>query len=175
MTETWLSTQGDEAKTVELAPSGFYVKSISRQSRCRGGGIATAYKSTLGSSITFKTNFDFTHSSFEVVQTSITLQHNTLHFFCLYRPPPNRQNNLTDSMFTEQLPDLLDYLNSLPGFVCLVGGMNIHSDNPLKSPTKQTLTTLSLHNHVQVTNRPTLRCGHIIDRVIVRPNDDIHY
>ena len=28
MTETWLSAQGDEAKTVELAPSGFDVKSI---------------------------------------------------------------------------------------------------------------------------------------------------
>ena len=47
----------------------------------RGGGIATVYKSTLGSNITFKTNFDFTHTSFEVVQASITLQHNTLHFF----------------------------------------------------------------------------------------------
>ena len=46
----------------------------------RGGGIATVYKSTLGSNITFKTNFDFTHTSFEVVQASITLQHNTLHF-----------------------------------------------------------------------------------------------
>ena len=68
--------------------------------RSSGGGIATVYKSTLGSNITFKTNFDFTHTSFEVVQASITLQHNTLHFFCLYRPPPNRRNNLTDSMFT---------------------------------------------------------------------------
>ena len=129
VTETWLSAQGDEAKTAELAPSGFDVKSFPRQSRSRGGGIATVYKSTLGSNITFKTNFDFTHTSFEVVQASITLQHNTLHFFCLYRPPPNRRNNLTDSMFTEQLPDLLDYVNSLPGFVCLVGDMNIHFDN----------------------------------------------
>ena len=59
------------------------VKSFPRQSRSRGGGIATVYKSTLGSNITFKTNFDFTHTSFEVVQASITLQHNTLHFFCL--------------------------------------------------------------------------------------------
>ena len=114
MTETWLSAQGDEAKTVELAPSGFDVKSFPRQSRSRGSGIATVYKSTLGSNITFKTNFDFTHTSFEVVQASITLQHNTLHFFCLYRPPPNPRTNLTDSMFTEQLPDLLDYVNSLP-------------------------------------------------------------
>ena len=52
-TETWLSAQGDEAKTAELAPSGFHVKSFPRQSRSRGGGIATVYKSTLGFSITF--------------------------------------------------------------------------------------------------------------------------
>ena len=150
MTETWLSVQGDEAKTVESAPSGFHVKSFPRQSRCRGGGIAIVYKSTFGSNITFKTNFDFTHTSFEVVQASITLQHNTLHFFCMYRPPPNRRNNLTDSMFTEQLPDILDYVNNLPGFVWLVGDVNIHFDNPLQSQTKQTLTTLSLYNLVQI-------------------------
>ena len=174
VTETWPSAQGDEAKTVELAPSGFDVKSFPRQSRSRGGGVAAVYKSTLGSNITFKTNFDFTHTSFEVVQASITLQHNTLHFFCLYRPPSNRRNNCTDSMFTEQQPDLLDYGNNLPGFVCLVGDMNIHFDNPLQSLTKQTLTTLSLYNLVQVIKKPTHRCGHIIDWVIVRPDDDIH-
>ena len=40
VTETLLSAQGDEAKTVELTPSGFDVKSFPRQSRSRGGGIA---------------------------------------------------------------------------------------------------------------------------------------
>ena len=99
MNETWLSAQGDEEKTVELAPSGIDVKSFPHQSQSRGGGIATVYKSTLGSNITFKRNFDFTHTSFEVVQASITLQHNTLHFLCLYRPPPNRQNNLIDYVY----------------------------------------------------------------------------
>ena len=77
-------------------------------------------------------------------------------------------------MFTEQLPDLLDYVNNLPGFVCLVGDVNIHFDNPLQSLTKQTLTTLSLNSLVQVINKPTHRCGHIIDWVIVLPDDDIH-
>ena len=76
-------------------------------------------------------------------------------------------------MFTEQLPDLLDYVSSLPGFVCLVGDMNIHFDNPLQSLTYQTLSTLSLYGLVQVINEPTHRCGHIIDWVIVRPDDDI--
>ena len=163
VTKTWLSRQCDEAETVELAPSGFDVKSFPRQSRSRGCGIAIVFKSTFGSNITFKTNFDFAHTSFEVVQASITLQHNILHFFCLYRPPPNRRNNLTDSMFTEQLPDFLDYVNRLPGFVCLVGDMNIHFDNPLQSLTKQTLSILSLYDLVQVINEPPHRCGHIID------------
>ena len=41
--KTWLSAQGDEAKTVELAPSRFDVKSFQRQSQSRGGGIATVF------------------------------------------------------------------------------------------------------------------------------------
>ena len=92
----------------------------------------------------------------------------------MYRPPPNRRNNLTDSMFTEQLPDLLHYARNIPGFVCLVEDMNIHFDNPLQSQTKQNLTTLSLYNHVQVINKPNHRCGQIIDWVIVQPDEDIH-
>ena len=161
-------------KSVELAPSGFDVKSFPRQSRSRGGGIATVCKSTLSSSITFKTNFDFTHTSFEVVQALITLLQNTLHFFCLYCPPTSRRSNLTDSMFTEQLPDLLDYVNNLQGFACPVDDMNIHFDNPLQSLTKHTLTTLILHNFVHVINKPTHMFGNIIDLVVVRPDDDIH-
>ena len=101
------NAQGDYARTVELAPSGLDANSFPRQSWSRGGGIATEYKSTFGSNIAFNANLDLTHSSFEVVQASITQQHNSQIFLCLYRPPPNRQNNLTDSMFTEQLPDCL--------------------------------------------------------------------
>ena len=45
VTETWLSAQGDKAKSVVLAPSGFYVKSFLHDPRSRGGGIATIHKS----------------------------------------------------------------------------------------------------------------------------------
>ena len=94
VTETWLCAQGDKAKTVEFAPSRFDVKSFPHQSRSLGGVIATTYKSIFGSSITFKTNFDFTHTSFKVVQASITLHHNTLH--C--------KKYLQDSLFVLPLP-----------------------------------------------------------------------
>ena len=36
------------------------------------------------------------------------------------------------------------------------------------------MNTLILYNLIQVINKPTYRCGHIIDWVIVRPDDDIH-
>ena len=77
-------------------------------------------------------------------------------------------------MLTEQLPDLFDYINNLPGLVCLVGDMNIPFDNPLQSLTKHTLTTPNLHNLVHVINKPTHKCGHIIYWVVVRPDDDNH-
>ena len=105
--EAWLRAQGDEAKTFELATSRFDVKSFPRQSRSGGGRIAITYKFIYGSNITIKTYFDFTHTSFDVVQASITLQHNKQHFLCLYRHPPNQRNNLTDSMFTVRLQELL--------------------------------------------------------------------
>ena len=47
--------------------------------------------------------------------------------------------------------------------------MNIHFDNP-----QQSLTTLSLHSFVQVINKLTHMCGHVIDWVVVRPDVDIH-
>ena len=81
--------------------------------------------------MTFKTNFDFAHASFEVVQASISLQHLTLHFsVCAVVHPTD--NTILLTMFTDQLPDLC-YINNLPGDVCLVGDMNIHVDNPLHS------------------------------------------
>ena len=77
-------------------------------------------------------------------------------------------------MFTEQMPDLFDYINNHPGFVCLIDDMYIHFDNSLQSLTKQTLSTFSLYSLVQIIDRPTHMCGHIIDWVVVRPDDDIH-
>ena len=36
------------------------------------------------------------------------------------------------------------------------------------------MTTHSLNNLVNVINKPTHKCGHIIDWVVVRPHDDIN-
>ena len=63
-------------------------------------------------------------------------------------------------MCTEQLPEL-DSINKLPGYVCLVGDMNIHFDNPLQSQTIQTLTSRNQYDLGHVISIPIHKCGHI--------------
>ena len=50
--------------------------------------------------------------------------------------------------------------------------MYIHIDNQQQSLTKQNLTILSLYNFVEVNKTSTHKCSHIIDLVVVRPDDD---
>ena len=93
---------------------------------------------------------------------------------CMYRPPPSRKNKLTDSLFSEQFPDLIDTCNSLRGQICIIGDMNIHydcSDHPL---TSKTLDLLYMYNFKQVVTQSTHRRGHILDCIIIRPSDQIH-
>ena len=84
VTETWHGAQGDEAKTVELARSGFDVKSFSRQSRSRGGGIAIVDKSTLCSNITL--------ILLHIFRSSPGINYFTAHHttFFLYVPPSTK-------------------------------------------------------------------------------------
>ena len=94
MTETWLSAHSDEAKTVELSLCGFDVKSFPRQSRARGGGIATIYKSILGSNVPF--NFFLLYS--HIVRNSVGFNYSTAHHttFFMFVPPttkPTKQSN----------------------------------------------------------------------------------
>ena len=62
VTETWISVHSDDMKTDELVPNELDMKSFQRQSRSRGGGIATICKSDLDSIFTFNTIFDLTHT-----------------------------------------------------------------------------------------------------------------
>ena len=104
----------------------------------------------------------------------MTLQHKALHFFCLYRHPPSRRNKLKDSMFTDQLPELLDYTNTLHGHICLTGDANIHFDCVNETLTKRTVDLLAQYNLEQVIDSSTHKKGHILDWIVIRPDDDVH-
>ena len=171
VTETWLS-KGEDSKKDELAPCGYTAESFPRPSGLAGGGIAIIYRNSLCKQLNIKQNFSFSHSSFQLVQSTLTLQQGALHLFCLYRPPPSSKNRLKDSMFTEQLPDFLEYANNLHGHVCFCGDANIHFDQCHESLVKKTVELLSLHNFKQIVSMPTHKKGHILDWTVIRDDDD---
>ena len=89
----------------------------------------------------------------------------TAVFLSVYRPPPSRQNKLTNAMFLGQFSDLLEsYVSWDRLFV--VGDLNVCFDkpsDPFTSALNVVLDNLSLH---QLVNVPTHRRGHTLDWLI---------
>ena len=72
ITESWLRESANEAKLCDRSPAGYSIKSFPRLSR--GGGIAVLAKQNTFNCLTFSTILDLDHSSFELVQATLTLQ-----------------------------------------------------------------------------------------------------
>lgn len=172
LTETWLKPAGDEHKVKDMTPPGYVARSFPRSSW--GGGIAVIYKDIFSSYVSFNSSFDFDHSSFELFHIKLSLSQRCFHFFCVYRPPPSSTNNLTATMFTDQLPDLLELINSLSGDVIIVGDLNCHFDMPssYQTPIKKVLDLLYTFNLTQVIDKPTHDKGRTLDIIIVRSDSN---
>ena len=65
----------------------------------RGGGIVfVVHESLCDRLTTATTDFPFQHASFELAHLSINLYQHCLQLVCLYRPPPDRRNNLLNEV-----------------------------------------------------------------------------
>ena len=47
--------------------------------------------------------FSVQHPCFEAAQLTLTYNKQLTNFFCIYRPPPSKKNNFTDSMFFQSI------------------------------------------------------------------------
>ena len=171
--ETWFNPKGDECKIASLATSGFSVKSFPRNSR--GGGIAVIFKDYLSNYLSFKTQFDFRHRTFELVLTSFSYNEQTVNLACIYRTFPSRKNKLTDKMFFDdsEFPDFLDFLNNLPGSALILGDVNFHYDDKSKTYVTKMIDLLDSFSLSQSVDQTTHKKGHIIDWIIHRPSDNL--
>ena len=86
------------------------MKSVPRATR--GGGLAVIFRISSKPSATVNNSFAFAHSSFELLELTLSLQYIQLHFFLLYRPPPSKKKKLSDALFFAQFPDFLSYCNT---------------------------------------------------------------
>ena len=111
LTETWMKTQGDEGKCVDLTSPGYKLVFSSCYTwwgwgGWGGGTLAVIYRDHFP--VIVNTTFPFTHSSFELIEFTLTAPDH-IHFFCLYRTPPSKRNRLTDCDFLNEVPNFLEY------------------------------------------------------------------
>ena len=123
--------------------------------------------------IAFKSSFSFEHNSFELFKATLSLEKRSVNIFCLFRPPPNRKNKLTDSLFIEQLFAFLEYCNSITGCLFISGDFNFHFDRHTNQHMSKILDLLKILNLAQSINLPTYTHGHILDWTIYHPDDNI--
>ena len=96
-----------------------------------------------------------------------------ISLFCLYRPLPSINNQLTDSSFFSKFLFLLHLCNTLNSSSIILGDLHVHFDiptNPLVLKINSLLNRCSFYQAVTV---PTYMFGHALDTVLFRPNDDI--
>ena len=126
----------DRLVTKRSVPSGHLLGSQQNLSLVlQGGGLSNVLKDSLLSHYSWNTSLPFCHTTFKITHATLTLPQKTLHFYTLFCAPLNRKNKLTDSLFFEQFPDLLEYCHSLSGNSFILRELNFHYDCPLNSNT----------------------------------------
>ena len=108
-----------------LTQFGYYMKPVPRATR--SGGLAVIFLTSLKPSSTATSSFAFAHSSFELLEQTLSLQHIQLRFYLLYRPPPSKKTQLSDALFSEQFPDFFPF-NTLKGKMLVLGDFNVQYD-----------------------------------------------
>ena len=67
----------------------------------------------------------------------------TVHLTAIYRPPPNWQNKLTNSMSVDEIDEFLDSTLDRTEMTFLVGDFNLHYDFTTNSDVQKVCTLLS--------------------------------
>ena len=164
MTETWLYASGDEAYITEMTTSGYLFHSFPRIGR-RGGGIAIMFKSALSDSISIH---PLPFNSFKSVELRLSNDSTSVSVICLYRPPPSKQNKLSNKMFFEEFPSLVSEYSHARRDLAFIGDFNFHFEDSSSGDVDQLKTLLNDHDLVQLVDMPTHKRGHVLDWVIVR-------
>ena len=81
------------------------------------------------------------------------------------------KKNITLSMFINELPDFLEFVNDLQGKVLLIGDFNFRYNKPAVGYTQAVLEILDTFGLYQSVKEVTNKQGNIVDWVVHREGD----
>ena len=125
------------------------------------------YSKCLSKWISINATFSFHHRSLKAIRLSITLTYQNINHFLLHRPPPSRNNQLTDSCFFSKFLYLLDLCNTLSSSSIIAGELNVHFDiltSPLILKINSLQNRYSFHPIVTI---PTNKLCHTLNIVML--------
>lgn len=167
ITETWLGSSVDQQCISELVPNGYDIKSIPRQDKRDGGGVAVVYKQTLTIRVVESTvSRIFTH--FEYLDCEIRLSSRTILLSVIYRPPPSQRNGLKNTVFFEEWSNYIEKHSVKSVESVIVGDLNFHLDKPDDFDAQRFLQCMEDHSLKQHVTEPTHIRGHILDVLITK-------
>ena len=168
LTETWLSSDNNQATLKSLIPNGYQLSHVPREVS-RGGGVGFLHKDQYN----VRTDNSYKAPSFESMTTLLDCGSYTFTFVVICRIPPSKKNRLLKSQFITELADFIELTINQPGRLVISGDFNIHWDSEHDSERKQLNSLLQSFDLVQHVMSPTHEDGHTLDLVITRAGDQL--
>ena len=141
LTETWLTPDSESDFAIRDITPGQYAFLHNPRINRSGGGVGLLYKSSLkverqNQTETFK-SFEY----LEVILSNVTVT----RIIIVYRPPQSKNNCVSNSLFFEEFPVLLEHLATASGKLIMLGDFNFHVDDTdnasaMKFPTLMSTT-----------------------------------
>ena len=169
LTETWLTPDSEFDFAIrDTTPSQYAFLHNPRINRS-GGGVGLLYKSSLkverqNQTETFK-SFEY----FEVILSNVTVT----RIIIVYRPPQSKNNCVSNSLFFEEFPVLLEHLATASGKLIMLGDFNFHVDDTDNASAMKFLDIVNCFNLAQHITVPTHKDGHTLDLIITRNDEDL--
>ena len=168
LTETWLKPEGDEAFINALVGNEFRLFSYPRRTGHGYGGVAFVVKNKLVPHSTCKRlNF----LSMEAAELKLKIGKKSCIFIAVYRLHPKK--SLSFNLFFEEFPTLLSSYTSQNCDFHFHGDFNLHFNKPDMIYVSRLLSILDDHDLIQLVDKPTHRCGNILDWTIVRKDKSL--
>ena len=167
LTETWLAPgNANDLEINETTPNGY---AFLHAPRCtRGGGVAVIHRKSLH----LKQNP--THckfKSFEHMDLAVKSASNSIRVIVIYRPPPSKNNTLSESTFFSEFSTLLEDLVSDSGNVLLAGDFNFHVNDSSNASAKKFLSLITSFDYKNHVHDATHKKGHTLDLLLTRSDE----
>ena len=171
LTETCLKdTPEDQAwiNKSDLTQSNFILQLHNWQGNRKEGGMALLYHNDIKAT---PIELGHTHIT-EYTLWKTIFQNKPLYIMGIYHPP--QSNDTTNTMFIDEIKELLEGRIGKYNNMVILGNLNMHSDDLTNADSyifNDTMHAFGFNKHV---TSPTHKCGHILDLVYSEENSEVN-